>query len=96
MWARGGRRSVEDMNRAFDSIRGLGFRRGPHRLLAGIAGGLAQSLGVNVWLVRLLVALSFLLPFVGLGLYLAVWLLTPWQDGTIPLERMLGGPPQVR
>jgi phage shock protein PspC (stress-responsive transcriptional regulator) len=38
--------------------------------------------------IRFLLLLSFLLPFVGIGLYLVVWILTPWQDGRIPLERM--------
>lgn len=30
----------------------MSFRRGPSRLLAGIAGGIAKSTGLNVWLVR--------------------------------------------
>ncbi|GFZ95714.1 PspC domain-containing protein [Nesterenkonia alkaliphila] len=84
------------MTRFFDAIRSIGFRRGPDRLLGGIAGGIARGLNANVWLVRLLVLLAFLLPVAGLGAYLLVWLLTPWQDDTIPLERMLdnkdGGP----
>ncbi|MFC0672986.1 PspC domain-containing protein [Brachybacterium hainanense] len=79
------------MTSIFDSLRGLGFRRGPRRLLAGIAGGLAERSGLNVWLVRLALLVSFLLPVVGLGAYIAAWLLTPWQDGRIPLERVLGG-----
>jgi hypothetical protein len=32
---------------------------------------------------------------VGLGLYALVWVLTPWQDGSIPLERALGGTHRV-
>ncbi len=84
------------MTRFFDASRSIGFRRGPDRLLGGIAGGIARGLNANVWLVRLLVLLAFLLPVAGLGAYLLVWLLTPWQDDTIPLERMLdnkdGGP----
>lgn len=83
------------MNSFFDSIRKSGFRRGPQRLLTGISGGLAVSLGMNVWLVRVLVLLSFLLPVVGLGVYALVWILTPWQDGSIPLERALGGTPRA-
>ena len=79
------------MTNFFNSIRNLGFRRGPERIAGGIAGGIAQSTDSNVWIVRLLVLLSFLLPFVGLGLYCIVWLLTPWQDGSIPLERALRG-----
>lgn len=79
------------MDSIFESIRGLGFRRGPQRLVAGISGSLAERYGINVWLVRLLVLLSFLLPVLGVGLYVAVWVLTPWQDGSIPLEQALGG-----
>lgn len=77
------------MKSFFNAIRSLGFRRGPQRLLGGIAGGIAQGLGINVWLTRLLVLLAFLLPVVGIGLYILVWALTPWQDGSIPLERVL-------
>ena len=33
--------------------------------------------------------LSFALPGLGVGLYLVVWVLTPWQDGQIPVEKFL-------
>ena len=79
------------MNTFFDSLRNLGFRRGPQRLVAGIGGSLAVKLGLNVWLVRFLILLSFLLPVMGLGVYLLVWVLTPWQDDSIPLEQAFGG-----
>ena len=79
------------MDKAFNAIRGLGFRRGPSRLVGGVAGGIAAALGLNVWLARLLVLVSFLLPVVGIGLYLVIWVLTPWQDGSIPLERLIRG-----
>ncbi len=79
------------MNRIFNAIRRAGFRRGPQRIVGGIAGGLAQSLHMNVWLVRLLILVASLLPVVGIGAYLIAWVLTPWQDGSIPLERSLGG-----
>lgn len=77
------------MNTIFDAIRSIRFRRGPQRILGGIAGGLASRFGVNVWLVRLLVLISFLLPVLGWILYALVWLLTPWRHNSIPLERML-------
>lgn len=77
------------MNALFDFIRGLRFRRGPQRILGGIAGGIASRFGINVWLVRLLVLVSFLLPVLGWILYAVVWILTPWRDNSIPLERML-------
>ncbi|MGQ7788589.1 PspC domain-containing protein [Nesterenkonia sp. K-15-9-6] len=80
------------MERVFDSIRRLGFRRGPDRLFAGIGGAIAEKLAVNVWLVRALLLVSFLLPVLGVGAYVVVWILTPWQDGRIPLERALPRP----
>jgi len=86
-------RSVNAMNSLFRSIRRIRFRRGPQRLLGGIAGGIANRFSINVWLVRLLVLLSFLLPVVGVVLYLVVWILTPWQDGSIPLEQSLNKRP---
>ncbi|MDJ1369976.1 PspC domain-containing protein [Gulosibacter molinativorax] len=75
----------------FDSIRSIGFRRGPERMVGGIAGGIARASGLNVWLVRLLVLLSFLLPVFGVGAYIVVWVLTPWVDDSIPLEQFFGG-----
>ncbi|OAV62080.1 PspC domain-containing protein [Enteractinococcus helveticum] len=79
------------MNTIFDSIRHIRFRRGPQRILGGIAGGIASRFGINVWLVRLLVLVSFLLPVIGWILYVVVWIVTPWRDNSIPLERMLEG-----
>ncbi|GAA3599597.1 PspC domain-containing protein [Agrococcus terreus] len=74
----------------FDSIRRSGFRRGPSRLLAGICGGIAAKLGVSPLVVRIVTLLLFLLPVVGWGLYLVLWVVTPNQSGSIPLERWLG------
>ena len=91
-------RSVRFMSSFFDSLRRMSFRRGPSRIVGGICGGLAASANASVGLVRILVLLSFLLPFIGVGAYLVVWLLTPWQDGSIPLERFLdrsSRPPQA-
>lgn len=82
------------MSTLFDSIRNIGYRRGPQRLVGGIAGSIAEVSGLNVWLARLLVLASFLLPVLGLGAYLLVWVLTPWQDGSIPLEQVFGGRPR--
>lgn len=78
------------MASVFDSIRSTGFRRGPQRLLAGICGGIAVKLRINVWLVRLLTLLLFALPVLGWGVYLLIWVLTPNQSGSIPVERWLG------
>ena len=75
----------------YDSIRGTGFRRGPQRIAGGVCGGIAYRFQTNVTLVRLLTLLAFLLPGIGLGLYLVAWLLLPWQDGSIPLEQVFSG-----
>jgi len=79
------------MEKFFGLIRKIGYRRGPGRVVAGIGGSIAVKFGLNVWLVRLLIFVSFLLPVLGVGAYLLVWVLTPWQDGSIPLERALEG-----
>ena len=84
------------MRSFYDSIRRLDYRRGPDRLVGGICGGLAHAANTSVTLVRILVLISFLLPFIGVGAYVVVWILTPWQNGSIPLERFidrLSGPP---
>ena len=77
------------METFFDSIRKAGFTRGPNRLVGGICGGIAAKTGISVTLVRIGMLLAFLLPFFGVAAYLIGWLLLPWQDGTIPLERLL-------
>lgn len=48
-------RSANVMNAIVTSIRPIGSRREPPRLLGGIAGGIADRLAINVWLVRLLI-----------------------------------------
>lgn len=77
------------MEKFFDSVRRLGFARGPSRILGGICGGIAAKAGVPVLVVRILMLLAFLLPFFGPAVYLLAWLVLPWQDGSIPLERFL-------
>lgn len=79
------------MESFFDAIRRLGFRRGPHRIAGGICGGIADQANVSLNLVRVLMVIAFFLPVIGVGAYLVAWALLPWQDGTIPLERMLTG-----
>lgn len=79
------------MDAVFRTIRSLGFRRGPGRILGGICGGIAAATGWSVVGIRVVMLILFLLPVFGFGLYLLVWVLTPWRTGTIPLERFLDG-----
>lgn len=79
------------MKSFFNFVRGLGFYRGPNRILGGIAGGTARHLGVSPAVVRLIMLILFLIPGIGVGTYLVVWVLTPNSTGGIPLERFLDG-----
>lgn len=86
------------MDSVYRALRAIPYRRGPRRLVGGVCHGLAVRFGWDPLVVRLVVLVSFLLPVIGLGTYLVAWLLLPWQDGSIPLERLLenrrGGPGQ--
>lgn len=74
----------------FNTIRSWGFHRGPARLFGGICGGIARHTNTNVWLVRVLTLLLFALPVLGWGAYAVIWIVTPNELGSIPLERWLG------
>jgi len=74
----------------FDGIRRLGYRRGPDRIVGGICGGIAARTGWSVSTVRVVTAILILTPILGLGAYLVAWILTPWIDDSIPLERLFG------
>jgi len=50
------------------------------KMLAGVAGGIARYLNVDVTLVRVIIAVLALFNGVGLALYIAAWLLIP-EDG---------------
>lgn len=78
------------MNAFFARVRRSGVRRGPQRLLGGVCGPIAAKIGSDVWLIRGVVGVLFLVPpGIGVAGYLAAWVLLPWQDGSIPLERFL-------
>jgi phage shock protein C len=55
-------------------------RSGDDRMLAGVAGGIARSLGADVTLVRVIIAALALFTGAGAALYIAAWLLIP-ADG---------------
>ncbi len=77
------------MDTVYKFLRSIPLRRGPDRWVAGICGGIAAKFGWDPTMVRIAMLLLFLLPGLGIGAYLAVWLLLPWQDGSIALERIL-------
>ncbi|HEY3436364.1 MAG TPA: PspC domain-containing protein [Actinotalea sp.] len=76
----------------FDSIRRLGLTRSDERWIGGVAGGLAQRLGIDPLIVRGILAASVLLGGLGLVLYGIGWLLLPDQrDSRIHLQQLFRG-----
>ncbi len=58
------------------AINGL-RRSATDRWLGGVCGGLAAFTGMESWLWRLLLVLTFLAGGVGIVLYLLLWILVP-------------------
>lgn len=55
------------------------------RMLAGVAGGLADYLGVDVTIIRIAFVLATLLGGAGVPVYLACLLLIPEEGGDVSL-----------
>jgi phage shock protein PspC (stress-responsive transcriptional regulator) len=68
--------SDEDENRHAPPLR----RPAHGRMLAGVAAGLADSLDLDVALVRVVLVVLVCFGGIGLPLYLAGWLLIPDED----------------
>lgn len=77
------------MESFFNALRSSPIKRAPGGWFGGIASGIALKFGWNANLVRIGILLSFLLPFIGLPLYIVLWLLLPKTDGTIALEKLV-------
>lgn len=82
-------KDFDTMDTFFNSLRSIPFRRGPKRLVAGVAGGISEKFGWDVTLVRIGLLLSFLLPVLGIGAYVVAWLLLPAQDDSIVLQKLV-------
>lgn len=78
------------MDKLFSALRSSPIKRAPGGWLGGIASGIALKFSWPVTYVRIGILLSFLLPFIGVPLYLVLWLLLPKTDGTISLEKLVG------
>ncbi|MCM0639846.1 PspC domain-containing protein [Cellulomonas wangsupingiae] len=73
-------------------VRRTGLYRSDERWVGGVAGGLAERVGVDPLLVRGVLAVTFLVGGLGLVLYGVAWALLPDQrDGRILLERLGAG-----
>jgi phage shock protein PspC (stress-responsive transcriptional regulator) len=78
------------LDRFFTSLRRSPVTRSQDRVVAGVAAGIADRLGVSRPIVRVaLVALGIFGP--GVLLYLLAWLMLPDAQGQIRLERAIRG-----
>lgn len=76
----------------FAAIRRTGLYRSDQRWIGGVAGGLAQRLGIDPLLMRGVFAVSFLIGGLGFVAYGVGWALLPEQrDGRIHLEETIRG-----
>lgn len=73
----------------YRALRAQPLRRGPRRWVGGLCSGLAARYGWDPNLVRLITLVLFVLPVFGVAAYLLLWLLLPWSDESIALERLL-------
>ncbi|MFF2031840.1 PspC domain-containing protein [Arthrobacter sp. NPDC058192] len=77
------------MEKFFNTVRGLGLKRGPQRWVGGVCGGIADKLNVDVAYVRIAYLLLSLLPGPAFVLYVVAWLLLPDQRNQIALQTLL-------
>jgi len=52
------------------------------RWIGGVCGGLAQTLGIESWILRLSFALLFFFGGAGIVLYLLLWVFVPVEQGS--------------
>jgi phage shock protein PspC (stress-responsive transcriptional regulator) len=62
------------------------YRSRDNRMLGGVAGGLADYLGIDPSLVRIGWVLLFLAGGIGLLLYIVMWIVVPEEDDLSPEE----------
>lgn len=80
----------EQLDRFYGALRRVGITRPTRgRWFAGVASGLARSLGVDPLVVRVGFIVFGLLFGAGVAIYLTLWLLLPAEDGTLRVQRAL-------
>src|SRR5689334_5328001 len=67
-------------------VRGRLTRSTDGRLVAGVASGIAEHLGVDVWVVRTAFVLLAFVNGAGVIAYGALWVLVPQSGGFDPLD----------
>ena len=59
------------------------YRSQNNRMIAGVAGGLGEFLGIDPTLIRLIFAMSIIFMGTGVLLYLVMWLIVPEEDSIV-------------
>lgn len=73
------------LDRLFQALHASPVRRSGNRAIAGVASGLAESLGVSTTIVRIAFVVTAILG-PGVALYLLAWLLLPSAGDQVRLE----------
>ena len=68
------------------------YRDPDNRVLGGVASGVAAYFGADVTLIRVLFVLSIFIGFVGLLVYLILWIILPEATGITDKVQMKGEP----
>ena len=76
----------ESTHRPLGGLGSLPLRRPVHgRMLAGVAGGIADYFGVDATIVRIALVVATFFGGAGIAVYLAGWLLIPEEGSDQPL-----------
>ena len=65
------------------------YRSRHHRIIAGLAGGLAEYFNMDPTIMRILFILVLMLPGPGLVAYLLSWLLIPLEPQSKPSQTQI-------
>lgn len=86
-----GRELSPQLTRFFTWIRSTGLSRGGNRVLAGVCGGIAERIGVEPLVVRVITILLAVLGAPVIFAYAVGWALLPNAEGSIRAEQALRG-----
>ena len=86
-----GRELSPQLTRFFTWIRSTGLSRGSDRVLAGVCGGIAERIGVEPIVVRVITILLAVLGAPVIFAYAVGWALLPNAEGTIRAEQAFRG-----
>ena len=64
------------------------MRSKTNRVIAGVAGGIAEHYGIDATLVRVIWALSLLFGGLGAVAYIVLWIVLPAGTPTVPAARI--------